>query len=166
MTIKTRITTGVRHIFESVSPRKTQPSYLVYYDGGPTSGAALREACEMASPGTRVVAVYLDIVPQAQEIQDHRPVHEMLAQAVLASAIVNGRLYGTGIETLCVPCHVKGPALVSLAAEQSDATLFIGVDECESEYLLNPFVSYVNSLAPCKVVIVGREASENRMIAE
>jgi nucleotide-binding universal stress UspA family protein len=166
MTIKTHLATGVKHIFENISPRKTAPCYLVNYDGGPTSVAALREACEMATPGTHVVAVFLDVVAQTQQIDGNTPVHQMLAQAVLAAAIVNARVYGVEIETLVIPCHVKGPALVTLAAERSNATLFLGVDESETTAYLNPFADYVISLSPCKVVLVGRETFENRMIAE
>lgn len=166
MTIKTRLATQVKHIFESVTPRKTAPCYLVYYDGGPTSVAALREACEMANPGTQVVAVFLDVVPQTQQFDGNVPVHQMLAQAVLASAIVNARVYGVEIETVVIPCHVKGPALVALAAERSNVTLFLGIDESETTAYLNPFADYVISLSPCKVVLVGRETFENRTIAE
>jgi hypothetical protein len=172
MTMKTRLATRVKHIFKSVAPRKTVPCYLVNYDGGPSSVAALREACEMARPGTRVVAVFLDVVPYTQEIEPTAPGHEMLAQAVLAAALVNARVYGMEIETLAVPCRVQGPAFVAFAMERAsqapfaDVTLFIGVDESASEPQLSPFADYVISFAPCKVVLVGRETFEYRKMME
>jgi nucleotide-binding universal stress UspA family protein len=155
MTIKTRITTRVRRTFERVPPRKHVLDYLVYYDGGPTSVAALREACEMAEPGTRVTAVFLDVVPQEHEITDDTPVNDMLAKAILAAATVNARTYNVEIKTIGIPCHFKGPALVAFAAQQDNAVLFLGVTPREMEGQLNSFTEYVLALAPCKVVLVG-----------
>ncbi|MBI4675291.1 MAG: universal stress protein [Chloroflexi bacterium] len=149
--MKTRLTKQVKRIFETAPPRKPAPSYLVNYDGGPASVAALREACDMASAGTKVVAVFLDQIPEGVAAEGR----EMLANAILASAIVNARLYGVNIETRHIPCGVKGPTLVTLAAEQESAVLFLGVDDRELDAQLNPFADYVLSLAPCQVVLVG-----------
>lgn len=165
MTIGTRITTRVKQIFETVSARRTLPCYLVYYDGGLTSAAALREACETADAGTRIVAVFLDVVPQTELIEDDAPVHKMLAQGVLAAATANARVYGAHIETVAVSCHVKGTALVALAAEYGNATLFIGVDDSENE-ALNPFVDFIVAAAPCRVVLVGHEQFEHGTVRE
>lgn len=155
MTIQTKLKTRIRRTFERLPLRKQALQYLVYYDGGPTSLAALREACEMAAPGTRVTAVFLDIVPQAYEITDDTPANPMLAQAMLAAAGVNAQLYQTEINTLALPCHFRGPALVGLANQYENAVLFIGVTESEMSGQLNPFTEYVLQLAPCKVVLVG-----------
>lgn len=155
MTIQTRLKTRIRRTFERLPARRTALQYLVYYDGGPTSLAALREACEMAPSGARVTAVFLDNVPQEHEIADDAPVNPMLAQAVLAAACVNARLYQTEINTLALPCHSRGPALVGLANRHPGAVLFIGVTESEMNGQLNPFTDYVLQVAPCKVVLVG-----------
>lgn len=155
MTIQTKIKTRLRRTFEKIPARKQPPQYLVYYDGGPTSLAALREACEMAPPGARVTAVFLDLVPQEHEIADDAPVNPMLAQAILAAAQVNARLYHTEIHTLALPCHFKGPALVQLAQRHQNAVLFVGVNGQEINGQLDSFAEYVLELAPCKVVLVG-----------
>lgn len=155
MTIQTRLKTRIRRTFERLPARRTALQYLVYYDGGSSSLAALREACEMAPSGARITAVFLDTVPQEHEITDDVPVNPMLAQAVLAAAIVNARLYETEINTLIVPCHAKGPALVGLANQHPNAVLFVGITESEMNGQPSPFTDYVLQLAPCKVVLVG-----------
>jgi hypothetical protein len=166
MAIKTRLATGVKHLFENVSPGKTAPCHLVYYDGGPESVVALRTACRMASASTRVVAVYMDVIPDIQDIDDNVMTDRSMANAMLAAAIVNARLYGVDIETIVVPCHAKGPALVALASEYSNATLFLGVEEREMTLRLNPFADFMIAMSPCPVVLVGREGFRNRTIAK
>lgn len=155
MKMKTRITTQVKQIFENAPPKKSVPSYLVCYDGGPASLAALRQACEMASKQTRLVAVYLDVLPETENLENDAPANEMRGQAILAAAIANARMRGVKIETQIIPCHVKGPALVSLAAESNSSILFVGIEEHEIQDHSNPFTTFVLSMAPCKVVLVG-----------
>lgn len=145
----------IRHVLERAPSRHQGRSYLVYYDGGKDSLAALLEACETATSGTRIVAVYLDMVPLAEAPESSSPGKEMVAHAVLAGALANARLRNYEIETLRVPCHAKGPALVALAARYSDAVVFLGVERREFTQRLNSFAEYVLSLAPCKVVLVG-----------
>jgi len=152
--MRTRLAARVKRIFEKAPPRLRSASYLVYYDGGLDSVAALRQACEMASPETRVVAVFLEVVPYAQEISGDAPTHAMRAQAILAAALANARLYHREIETLSVPCHVQGPALVNLAQQRGSTALFMGVNRSALENHLNPFAEYVLALAPCQVVLV------------
>jgi nucleotide-binding universal stress UspA family protein len=160
----TRIATGIRERFETQRLPQSEPCFLVYYDGGPSSLAALREACAIAGHENRIVAVFLDEVPQTETMDDGKPVHDMLAQAVLAAAIVNASFCGVDIETLCIPCRVKGPALVTLAAECNSAMLFVGVEDHEPGKNLNPFADYVLSLAPCQVVLVGASAVRSAWI--
>lgn len=152
--MRTQLATRVKRIFEKAPPRTSTACYLVYYDGGLGSAAALRQACEMASPETRVVAVFLDVVPHAQEIVGDTAAHTMRAQAILAAAVANARLYHREIETLSIPCHVQGPALVNLAQRRGSTALFMGINPSEMENHLNPFAEYVLALAPCQVVLV------------
>ncbi len=154
MTLRTRLETHVRQTFERVPPRKYAPHFLVYYDGSPTGLAALREACEMAKPGTRITTVCLEPVPFDQEIPEDARVNNMRTQAILAAAMVNARLYNAEIETLALACHSKGAALVALATKQHNPVLFIGITENEMQRKLDAFTEYVLALAPCKVVLV------------
>lgn len=153
--MRSRLPKQMKQVFGRVPPRKQGRRYLVNYDGGMDSLAALLEACETANPDTRVVAVYLDMVPRAEALEPSLPAKAMLAEAVLAGALANARLRNYEIETLSVPCHAKGPALVALAAQYGDAVVFLGVERREFTQHLNSFAEYVLSLAPCKVVLVG-----------
>lgn len=152
MTLRTKIKSRVRQTFERIPPRRAAPQYVVYYDGSLGALAALREACEMAKPGTRITAVFLDQVPLDQALAENSPPRSMLGQAILAAAMVNARLYNAEIETLSLPCHAKGSALVALAAKQNNATLFIGI--AEQNDARDAFTEYVLALARCKVVLV------------
>lgn len=154
MNVKTQVATQIKHILGHLPHKITVPSYLVYYDGGLESLGALREACEMAGAGTTVIAVCLHVVPQSQSLQGGSDNQLMLAHAILAGAITNARMWNRQIETLIVPCHAKGPALVALAAERNSAVVFLGIDQDEFSVRLDPFADYVLSLAPCKVVLV------------
>src|SRR5262245_66370182 len=99
MTIKTRISTRFKNIFENAAPRKEAPRFLVPYDGSPSSNAALREAIEMAQPRTRVVAVFLDVTPLSQEIEGRTTSNLMLSQAILTAAEVEWQLDGGYVGT-------------------------------------------------------------------
>lgn len=152
MTLRTRIKSRVRQTFERVPPRRAAPHYLVYYDGSLGALAALREACEMAKPDTRITAVFLDQVPLEQALAENTPPRSMLGQAILAAAMVNARFYNAEIETLSLPCYSKGSALVALATKQDNTTLFVGVTNFAGHY--DAFTEYLLTLAPCKVVLV------------
>src|SRR5581483_3225197 len=142
MNMRTRFTTQIQHAFENVPTDKNSNCYLVYYDGGPSSVAALREACETAGPKTRVIAVFLESVTPSPEADGTLPEPSMASKAILAAATVNARVYGSRSETLTLPCQIKAPALVKLAAERGNATLFLGVDEPELHAHLNPLADY------------------------
>ncbi len=155
MTLRTKLKTHVRQTFERMPPRKFAPHYLVYYDGGPAALAALREACEMAKPGTRITALFMETVPLEQELSENPRLNTMRSQAILAAAIVNARLHHVEIETLGIACHTKGAAMVSLAAKQHNTVVFLGVMEKQLQGQLDAFTEYVLAFAPCKVVLVG-----------
>jgi hypothetical protein len=127
---------------------------LVYYDGGPDSVIALRQACEMARPNTRITAIFFD-----SDTAD-----PMLANAALAAARVNARVYGKEIETLRMRSAAKSATLAALAAERTNVTLFIGMDgdAAQPDRLAQDLIAH----APCRVVVVGRTGLENGMMEQ
>lgn len=128
--------------------------FLVYYDGGIASIAALRHACQTAGASTEVVAVYLARVPAATEPDYDAIVERQNAKLILAGAIVNAQTYGLSIRTEIVPAPVQGPAMTQLAARHGNATIFLGVEQEELDKKQNPFAEYVQKLAPSDVVLV------------
>jgi hypothetical protein len=128
--------------------------FIVNYDGSPASTAAMRYACQMATPQTDIIAVYLDLVPQSQDLDEIPPDRTYNARTILTAATINAQMRGVAIETEIVECRVKGPALVQCATEYGNATIFLGVEQSELDSQLNPFAEYVQQLAPADVVLV------------
>lgn len=131
---------------------KPRPSscFLVFYDGSLSSVCALRAACTNAGPETRIVAVCLEQVPLSQSPAPARRKSAFSSQAALAAAVVNAQTYGRCIETVSMECHVRGRAMVELAAEYGNATIYLGNDPEESGALAD----HVKALAPQNVVMV------------
>lgn len=144
-----------------VKPKQAQAPtcFLVYYDASLESLLALQEACEDAAPDTKIIAVYLDSVPYvdgAQRLSEYDPGS---AGPILAAAVVNARTYGASVETLAVPCQARGPAMLRLAAQYPNATIYLGIEPDGP----NPFADYIRTLLPARVILVAAapEASES-----
>lgn len=149
MKLDVRPRNKVRKHFKSAQAQPSQSCLLVYYDGGFASLAALRAACLNAKPETHLIAIYLDVVPEHRE-RDHDSDVPTAAQAILAAAAVNAANYGIALQTSILECHVRGPALIHLAEQYGNATIYLGVEKDES----NPFADYVRAMAPSDVVII------------
>jgi hypothetical protein len=152
--MKTRIATQFRQVFQAKPRRETAARYLVLYDGSLASVLALREACESAPNGTRVVAVYLEQVPHSEPLPEAGSERSMNAKAILASALANARMWNVAIETQSVPCHVAGPAFAALAQTYANVTLFVGVDKKALSEHSNSFVDFLLASARARVVVV------------
>ena len=123
--------------------RKAAPSYLVYYDGGVDSVLALRQACETAGRATKVVAVYLDVCTGTPKHSTLPTLAGKSEQPQLSPGPWQMRRCGKcPLKRASVPCRVKGPALVGLASEHTNATLFIGVHQLDLGGHPNPFVDF------------------------
>ncbi len=146
--------TRQRRRFEIPKPNKTAPCFLVYYDGGSASVAALSEACAQAGHETTVIAAYLDMVPHTEPLDCKTSVRTFEANAILAAATVNAHMRGIKIQTEVVHCRVKGPALVNLAAQHANAVIFLGVEPCAEQGNQDAFVDYVEALAPADLFII------------
>jgi hypothetical protein len=131
------------------TPRPTS-CFLVYYDGSLTSVCALRAACTDAAPETRIIAVYLETVPLTQSLAPVSGKHPLASQAALAAAVVNAKTFGRDVETAAVECHIRGRAMVDLAEECGNATIYVGTDREQRDALAD----YVQALAPADVVLV------------
>lgn len=125
------------------------PSVLVYYDGGLASMAALQAACE-DMPKTRIVAVYVEMVPLVPNAVAARQQDAFAGKAILAAAMVNAATYGSRIETLCLETHTRGEALAQLAADCGDSTIYLGVDSAHPDWLAD----YLQAHAPANLVLV------------
>lgn len=155
MILRTRIPNWRVGSIERRLPRSRTRSFLVYYDGGLESAAALRAACEMADAKTKITALYLEVFSDSRELDEE--LQTMRATAILAGAIVNAQIRGVAIATETVRCRSKGPALVARAA-QDHATIFLGVEESARP---NTFAEYVLALAPAQVLLVRTNSCQN-----
>lgn len=153
MKLQTSSPVRMREPVRFAAPPARQTCFLVYYDGGLASLAALREACLQAKPNTKIIAVYLETIPQSQALGQDDCSRALTVQGILAAATVNAAMYGVGIKTSFQECHVRGPALLHLAEQHGNAKIFLGVDGAEPPER-NPFASYVQALAPGQVVLV------------
>lgn len=148
-----------RNSVEFRKPADTPPAptretcFLVYYDGGPASVAALREACRHARSGTKIIAVYLEMIPLSESPEQSDCARTMAIQGILAAATVNAATYGASCKTTYRECHVRGPSMVRMAAQHGNAKIFLGIENGEADDL-NPFASYVQQLAPANLVLV------------
>lgn len=152
--MKTRIAIPFKRVFQSKPRSEAAARYLVHYDGSLESMLALRQACETARDGTRVVAVYLDAFPHGEPLPENKSERSMKAKAILAAALANARVWNVSIDTLCIPCHVAGPAFIALSQTYGNATLFVGVDKKTFPDQPNPFADFVLACAQKQVVLV------------
>lgn len=145
--LKTRPDVRSEQIEQTFHPA---PCVLVYYDGGLPSLAALRKACAEVKTGTRIVAVYLDMVPLIPETAAQRNDRVFIGKAILAAAMVNAAMYASQVELLCLEAHTRGLALVQLATECGDSTIYMGTDPEHPDWLTD----YLLANAPSNVVLV------------
>lgn len=153
MKLETRQPVRIRKAFGTSSVPVRPTCFLVYYDGGLSSLAALREACRQATPGTPIIAVYLDMIPLTEAPKRDDTLRTMASQAILAAASANAAMYGVPIKTLNLECHVRGPALLALAEKYGDAKIFLGIETAQVNEL-DPFASYIQALEPARVTLV------------
>src|SRR5215210_5680505 len=117
MSLQVKSSSELKHIAGAEKSALPSPCVLVYYDGGMASMAALRAACTDFSHKTRIVAVYVEMVPMVPQAVARRKEHVFAGRAILAAALVNAATYGARIETLCLETHTRGEALAQLAAD-------------------------------------------------
>lgn len=138
-----------------VSPGNTTQCFLVHYDGGMASVAALNSALDLMDLNTEVIAVTPLLILPTQRLDAPNLDLEIHARAALAGATTKAALRGVEIVTKIVECSDPGRAMVEEARAQNAALVFWGVERAEVESGLNPSVQYVLKHAPSKVVLVG-----------
>ncbi|HZQ10894.1 MAG TPA: universal stress protein [Anaerolineae bacterium] len=149
-----KIRESVKQPTKTAAKSNSSSCFLVYYDGGASSAAALRYACQQADSRTQITAVYLAVVPHDQALDEKNERAAEDAYTVLAAAIANAKQLGKQIETKIVACRVKGPELVRLAKERGGVPIILGIDHAELDGKLNSFAEFVTALAPADVVLV------------
>lgn len=130
-------------------PVRRAPCVLVYYDGGLESMTALRAACANSKRGTRIIAVYLEVVPLKPKLVA-RTDPNFIGNAVLAAALVNAETYGVKIETRCVETTARGIGLERLAADYSNCMIYMGTDPQHPDWLTD----YMLTNMPGKIVVI------------
>ncbi len=129
--------------------QKQSPCFMVYYDGGRASIAALNSALDLQERNTVILAV-------ACELSRRHPLHlKNRAEVALAGAVTNAARRGVSIRTRVLTGHDLGRALVECAAEYGADIIFWGIERAEVEKGLNRAAEYVLKFAPSKVVLVG-----------
>ncbi|MGB8647816.1 MAG: universal stress protein [Anaerolineae bacterium] len=129
--------------------------YLVYYDGGPASAAALRSALDLMEPETRIIALASIVSSAHPPTKDSASRFETGAQAALAGAVANAAERGIAIQTAMLTSADPGRAIVSYAYECHATKIFWGINRAEVERGLNATVQYLLRFAPTQVVLVG-----------
>jgi hypothetical protein len=129
--------------------------FLVYYDGGMASAAALKSAMDLSLPNTVIVAEACVPGPQLQARGEPRRRLQSSAEAVLAGAVLHAARRGISIRTETIECQDSGRALVQCAEDYRADIIFWGIERTEAERGLNRAAEYVLKFAPSKVVLVG-----------
>ena len=125
--------------------------FLVYFDGGTASTAALNSALDLREPDTRIIVVACTVAPPRASAPDSR--HG--AEALLAAAVREATQRGVPVSTETLECDDLGHALVECTARFQADIIFWGVERSEVETGLGAAAAYVLKFASAKVVLVG-----------
>ncbi len=145
----------VRPSLPVVDTEKGTQCFLVHYDGGMASVAALNSALDLMDLNTEVIAVTPVLLAPREPLAASNLDLEIRAKGALAAAMTNAALRGVEITTKIVECNDPGRAMVEEARVHNASLVFWGVERAEVELGLNPSVQYVLKYAPSKVVLVG-----------
>ncbi len=125
--------------------------FLIYFDGGAASLAALNSALDLAGLSTLVITVACVPLSRPPPVSSSK----LSLEASLALAVKNAARRGVSIRTEALQCDDLGRALVDCAARFNADIIFWGVERAEVESGLNRAAEYVMKFASAKVVLVG-----------
>ncbi len=127
--------------------------FLVYYEGGFASLAALKTAIRAKDSNTEIVAVTFIHVTETDSLTNRSDL-ESRAQTILAAAETNAQTNDVAIKTEIVAGAELSGALAQYAAECRAERIFIGRDSVPGDRAIARLTHYLAECAPSTLTIV------------